>query len=400
MVESLQDLEQQFKDHMGKLYYFHGENHAIIKKIIESEKIDALFINKDYTPFSRARDESIKELCLQHGIAFETFDDALLHAPQEALSPSNKPYTIFTPFWKNSAQLSVPEPVKMHHTNWYHHAIESAHDHTIFEKVLIAQNPELAESSGSTAGEKILKHISHFQEYQNTRDIPSLPTTRLSAHNKFGTLSIRHIFYEMQKQLGKNHPLIRQLYWRDFFTQLAYFTPRVFGHAFHEKYEHLKFSASETHFARWCEGQTGFPIVDAGMRELNTTGFMHNRTRMIVASFLTKDLHIDWRWGEKYFAQQLVDYDPAVNNGNWQWSASTGADATPYFRIFNPWLQQPKFDPECIYIKKWIPELRNVSVKTIHSWDKIQDTTSKYPRPMVDHAIESHRTKLIYKHAS
>ena len=193
-------------------------------------------------------------------------------------------------------------------------------------------------------------------------------------------------------------PLIKQLYWRDFFTQVAYHSPFVFGQPFHEKYSKLPWSNSEKAFTAWCTGTTGFPIVDAGMRELNATGFMHNRVRMIVASFLTKDLHIDWRKGERYFAQQLVDYDPAVNNGNWQWCASTGCDAQPYFRIFNPWLQQKKFDPQCIYIKKWVPELQKILPLTIHTWYKEDSPPIKnYPRPMVDHGVESKKAKELYK---
>jgi deoxyribodipyrimidine photo-lyase len=164
------------------------------------------------------------------------------------------------------------------------------------------------------------------------------------------------------------------------------------------KYKSIKWSQNERYFHAWCEGLTGFPIVDAGMRELNATGYMHNRVRMIVASFLTKDLHIDWRLGEKYFAQKLVDYDPAVNNGNWQWVASTGCDAQPYFRVFNPWLQQKKFDPDCLYIKRWIPELAMLPPKSIHGLSKIKSKLmANYPHPMVDHVIESQKAKIMFK---
>jgi deoxyribodipyrimidine photo-lyase len=219
-------------------------------------------------------------------------------------------------------------------------------------------------------------------------------------------VSVREIFHALIKQLGTKHPLVRQLYWRDFFTYLAYHKPSVFGHPYQEKYQHLEWNNNKKLFTTWCKGETGFPIVDAGMRELNATGFMHNRVRMIVASFLVKDLHINWLWGEKYFAQQLVDYDPAVNNGNWQWCASTGCDAQPYFRIFNPWLQQKKYDSECIYIKKWIPELISYSPKIIHNWfkesfDRLrmngQNKTKGYPRPIVDHKRQSDLAKKWYR---
>ena len=188
------------------------------------------------------------------------------------------------------------------------------------------------------------------------------------------------------------------MYWRDFFTHIAFHFPHVFGTAFHEKFQKIIWPFNQKKFTAWCEGETGFPIVDAGMRELNATGYMHNRVRMIVGSFLTKDLHIDWRLGEKYFAEKLVDYDPAVNNGNWQWVASTGCDAQPYFRIFNPWLQQQKFDAECIYIKRWVPELDNLSPKSIHNLYKLnQNGPNQYPTPIVDHAIESQKAKTFYK---
>ena len=193
-------------------------------------------------------------------------------------------------------------------------------------------------------------------------------------------------------------PLLKQLYWRDFFTHVAHFSPHVFGHAFNQHYEHIKWQGNMHHFKRWCQGMTGFPIVDAGMRQLNATGWMHNRVRMIVASFLVKDLHIDWRMGEQYFAIKLVDYDPAVNNGNWQWAASTGCDAQPYFRIFNPWLQQQKFDPTCAYIKQWVPELAKLSPAHIHTWDKTAVQPAKpYPKPMVDHAVVSKEAIALFK---
>lgn len=194
--------------------------------------------------------------------------------------------------------------------------------------------------------------------------------------------------------------LIQQLFWRDFFTHVAYNSPYVFGEAFQQRFNNLNWSKSKKNFEAWCEGKTGFPIVDAGMRQMNKTGFMHNRPRMIVASFLTKDLHLNWLWGEKYFAQQLEDYDPCVNNGNWQWSASTGCDAQPYFRIFNPWTQQKKFDSDCTYIKEWVPELKNIDPKIIHSWHKESSPKIKgYPRPIVDHSEEQKLAKKFYKEA-
>ena len=202
----------------------------------------------------------------------------------------------------------------------------------------------------------------------------------------------------MLKNLGQASPLISQLYWRDFFTHIAYFSPFVFGQPFKERYKKLHWRNDKDQFEAWCSGLTGFPIIDAGMRQLNETGYMHNRVRLLVGSFLVKDLHIDWRLGEQYFAQKLVDYDPAVNNGNWQWVASTGTDSQPYFRIFNPWLQQKKFDSDCKYIKRWVPEIATISPKIIHTWFKSHTLyANKYPEPIVDHTAESLLSKQLYR---
>jgi deoxyribodipyrimidine photo-lyase len=209
---------------------------------------------------------------------------------------------------------------------------------------------------------------------------------------------VREAYHAIKRQLGGENPLLRQLYWRDFLTHIAYHFPKVFGHAFIDKFDTLVWDNDREKFQAWADGKTGFPIVDAGMRELNATGFMHNRVRMITASFLVKDLHISWRWGERYFAQHLVDYDPCVNNGNWQWAASTGCDAQPYFRIFNPWLQQQKFDPQGHYLYQWLPELRNVPIKTIHQWEA-KHYGDFYPAPIVKHSEAVAVTKGRYKAA-
>jgi deoxyribodipyrimidine photo-lyase len=240
--------------------------------------------------------------------------------------------------------------------------------------------------------------LESLSDYEVQRDYPAQDfTSHLSAHNKFGTVSIREVYHRIRKLFGASHTLISELYWRDFFTHIVYHFPHVMGGAFHEKYNGLKWANREDFFKAWCEGRTGFPIVDAGMRELNTTGHMHNRVRMVVSSFLVKDLHIDWRWGERYFAQQLTDYDPAVNNGNWQWAASTGCDAQPYFRIFNPWKQQQRYDLDCEYIKKWIPALRSLPPKDIHDLEKQRERKpGSYPEPIVNHRIASAAAESMF----
>lgn len=399
MIESLYDLEKQYEKHNGRLYIFHGEPTQIIEKLIKQATIDAVFCNRDYTPFSIQREKAIQRVCTKHTVAFEQTNDLLLHEPEDIKTGSGTPYSIFTAFYKNAYKLPVPEPHPSKNSVCFNKKITGSCNATLYKKIVPKKNPAIALHGGTTNGIKILKDLKKQENYTKERDFPALDsTTHLSAHLKFGTVSIRQVYYAIIDTLGHKHPLLRQLFWRDFFTHVAYHNPAVFGNAYHEKYNNLTWENDRKKFKAWCEGNTGFPIVDAGMRELNTTGYMHNRVRMIVASFLVKDLHIDWRWGEKYFAQQLVDYDPCVNNGNWQWAASTGCDAQPYFRIFNPWLQQKKFDPACIYIKKWVPELNHLTPNIIHALFKKNSPIIKdYPKPLCDHAIEATRAKKMYK---
>jgi len=399
MINSLNELNARLNEKKGKLYFFYGITEEILERLISENKIQSVFINRDYTPFSLERDKRIEKICLKYEIDFYCFADALLQEPEEVFKPNGKPYTIFTHFYNKAACLSIAKPKKNQHENYYNKKIEFSDTH-VLEKLSQLHNSQLLVKGGRIEATALLKKVITLRNYQDTRNIPALnATTKLSAHNKFGTLSIRELYTVIANQFGKEHTLIKELYWRDFFTHIAFHFPHVFGHAFIKKYGSLPWSENEKHFHAWCEGYTGFPIVDAGMRELNTTGFMHNRVRMITASFLVKDLHIDWRWGEKYFAQKLVDYDPAVNNGNWQWAASTGCDSQPYFRIFNPWLQQKKYDADCIYIKRWIKELENFSAKKIHGLEKNNaNIIDDYPRLIVDHAIESQKAKQIYRY--
>lgn len=397
MIASLQELDGALRKKKSELYIFYGHPADVIKKIILQEHIDAVFVNRDYTPFSIKRDDEIKKVCHQHQCAFISRNDLLLHEPEEVKSGNGTPYSIFTPFYKKSMQLPVRKPQKNKNNNFYTAKINGQENQSIYKKILKKENRTLASKGGRQEAVKILKKIGQFKNYAQTHDFPALATTHLSAHLKFGTVSIREAYWAIRNVLGAPHPLLRQLYWRDFFTHIAYQSPFVFGQPFHEKYATLPWENNKKDFLSWCTGNTGFPIVDAGMKEMHATGFMHNRVRMIVASFLIKDLHINWLLGEKYFAQQLVDYDPAVNNGNWQWVASTGSDAQPYFRIFNPWLQQKKFDPQCIYIKKWMPELKNIQPKILHTWYTGKNSIKNYPKPIIDHEQESKKAKKYYK---
>ncbi len=399
MVESLSDLARSFEKKGGHLYFFHGTPHKIVEHLIRTEKIDAVFVNRDYTPYSKTRDEFIQATCSTHNVAFTSMPDSLLIEPEDGLTAQGTPYQIFTPFFKKNRTHIIPQPISHHHNNFATN-IKAAHLPLTFLDTIVPHKVTLHAIGGRREGQKILATLKEFKDYAKIHNDLAQETTGLSAHNKFGTISIREVYHEISQAVGKDNGLLRQLYWRDFFTHVAWFNPKVFGHAFQEKFEHVSWNTSKKDFARWCSGTTGFPIVDAGMRQLHETGYMHNRARLIVASFLTKDLHISWLWGEKYFAQQLVDYDPCVNNGNWQWVASTGCDAQPYFRIFNPWLQQKKFDPECVYIKRWIPELFTVDPKVIHLWYQQQSPFNGYPLPMRDHSSESKITKELYKQAA
>lgn len=400
MVQSLKELEKEIVRYKGFLNVFYGQPEKVVKNIIKKHSFDALFCNRDYTPFSQERDTALQKLCHDLKISFNYCNDYLLQEPEGLKPQGGSFYRKFTPFYKKASTLMVRKPSTRLKGVLSSGKISSFSLHALSLKIIPEQNPHLASRGGRSNALAILKKIKAFSHYEKDHNFPAVQTTYLSAHLKFGTVSVREVYYAFKDKLGENTPLIRQLYWRDFFTHIAYHCPSVFGHAFQKKYDTLSWNYNNDHFRKWREGKTGFPIVDAGMRELNTTGFMHNRVRLITGSFLTKDLHINWQQGEKYFAQNLIDYDPSVNNGNWQWVASTGCDAQPYFRIFNPWLQQKKFDPECVYIKKWIPELADVPPKIIHSWHKKHSSFSAtYPKPMVDHTKESLITKNIFKHA-
>lgn len=396
LIESLEDLQEQLEKKGGELFLFFGKKEEILERCIQELKIDAIFVNQDYTPYSQKRDQKIEALCKKYQIDFCSFHDALLHPPEETLKADGKPYTIFTPYFRNASKLSVPSPRSNSATHYFQGTIDFAEKKSLLKK-LCPSFDSAAVQGGRKEALALLKKLNDFAKYSTQRDIPfENATTHLSAYLKFTVCSVREVYEAICETLSPHHELIRSLYWRDFFTGIAFFFPHVFGHAFHSKYDGVKWEKDTKKFRLWCEGKTGFPIVDAGMRELNTTGFMHNRLRMITGSFLVKDLHIDWRLGEKYFAQKLIDYDPAVNNGNWQWVASTGCDAQPYFRIFNPWNQQKKFDPEALYIKKWVPELQDLSPKQIHQWDR-QQSSIDYPEPIIDHAKEAKVALKAYR---
>jgi deoxyribodipyrimidine photo-lyase len=394
MQQSLLDLQEQIRKSGGFLHLWYGEPVTLVKKLCAHCEIEALFINADYTPYSKVRDAKLEEVCTASKVVFHLFHDVLLLPPGTVVNKKGAPYKQFSAFYRAAQSLPIATPIKAPHTMPFIRRDEIP----LYVIEDLIHSPHMLHSQGgSRVAERILHTIERWSDYSHTRDLPAQSTTGLSAHLKFGTISVRRVYWTLVKHFGVEHALVRQLFWRDFFTYIAFFFPHVFGHACNDTYDELVWSNNLTHFKAWCTGTTGFPIVDAGMRELVTTGYMHNRVRMITASFLVKDLHIDWRWGEQFFAQNLIDYDPAVNNGNWQWVASTGCDAQPFFRIMNPWLQQKKFDRQATYIKRWLPELSNIPVADVHTWYRVKKKRNGYPAPLVDHSIEARIARNLYK---
>ena len=373
---NLENIKSSFK-----LKFLSGNPSTIVRRMIKADiEIEAVFVNRDYTPFSIKRDQLINEICKKYNVDFIESPDILLNEPEDVLNSNNKPFKVFTHYYNKAIEIPLRKKKNSINIEKINDNLSSLDNSLLnnFKDIQIVDNIEdffseiiLVDKSTQSKSklsnelqfngtrknyQEKISRLKKFKKNDNNikSDLLDYTSTCLSPYLKFGLCSIREVYLEIQKELGNNHPLLRQLYWRDFFVYIGFHFPFVFYDSFLQKYKNnkIKWINDQRKFKLWCEGNTGFPIVDAGMRELNKTGFMHNRTRLITASFLVKDLHIDWRYGERYFALKLVDYDPSINNGNWQWVGSTGCDAQPFFRIFNPWLQQKKFDPDCKYIKK------------------------------------------------
>ena len=389
--ESLGELDNELKKKGTSLQILEGKPEKITDEIIKKHKLNAIFLNTDFTNYAQRRDEKIFQICKKNKISFHSTLDFLLHNPNEIKTNEGSPYTIYSFFYKKARQFPIKKIIKNIQKNYSKEIISNNE----IKKSKIKNNQIIG---GRKEALKILKNLDKFRDYDKVRDFPGLnQTTMLSAHNKFGTISVREFHKEIKEVLGSDHTIMGEIYWREFFSHILFHFPFAQKTTFRKKFQKIPWSKSKESFKKWSKGETGFPIVDAGMRQLNQTGFMHNRVRMVVASFLTKDLHMDWRLGEKYFEEKLIDHDPAVNSGNWQWAASTGCDSVPYFRIFNPWRQQERFDLNCDYIKKWVPELEKIEPKIIHKlWEKFP-TDLEYPKPMLTHKIEAEKTKLIFK---
>jgi len=357
----------------GSLLVYNDTPINVFQKLTQQFQIEALYYNHDYEPYAIERDKLVKQFFSSKNIPVFSFKDQVIFEKDDILKPDRKPYTIFTPYMRKWIEAFIKQTLP---------AFSSENLMTHLYKTEPLKLPEI-ESMGFKKTKYNLPDriidIDKIKNYEKYRDFPSIEgTSRLSLHLRFGTISIRQLILKAKEF---NETFLNELIWREFYMMILYHFPHVVDHSFKSQYEKIEWTNNEEHFNLWCNGKTGYPIVDAGMRELNETGFMHNRVRMITASFLTKHLLIDWRWGEAYFAQKLLDYELSSNNGGWQWAASTGCDAVPYFRIFSPDLQTKRFDPDLTYIKRWLPELN----------------TSNYPKPIVDYQFARERAIKTYK---
>ncbi|MBL7765321.1 MAG: deoxyribodipyrimidine photo-lyase [Chitinophagaceae bacterium] len=374
IYDTLQSIHNQLLSLGSGLKILHNTPENAFKDLLTTYSPDAVFTNHDYEPYARERDQNIRKLLDLHGIPLLTFKDQVIFEFNEVLKEDGTPYTVYTPYSKKwKAKLNGIPPVELNTSS------QSSHFRPFDENYPF---PALSEF-GFNPGEYFIPTSANkdaiIKQYHETRDIPSLEgTTQLGIHLRFGTISIRQL---VAQAMSMNEKFLNELIWREFYQQILWHFPHVVSSSFKKDYDHIQWRNHEDEFKAWCEGRTGYPIVDAGMRQLNQTGWMHNRVRMITASFLTKHLLIDWRWGEAYFAKKLLDFDLASNNGGWQWAAGCGVDAAPYFRIFNPYLQTLKFDPDLKYIRRWVPE-----------WESLS-----YPAPIVDHTLARERCLSVFK---
>jgi deoxyribodipyrimidine photo-lyase len=402
MIESLEDLEADIQKSGGNLMVFYGETKSTVKGIIRDMEIDIVAFNKDYTPYALKRGNDIIELCKTEKNQCNTYSDYYLYEPGTIkTNSSNVAYKKYTPFYRAvlDKDVDIPNNKKISNFSKSKGLLGNTSLSDMYKKYA-ADNQEILVRGGRKNGiEKLSKAGNNQAEYDEKRDFFKEKTTHLSAYIKFGCVSIREVYHLFKKKFGVEHGLIRELIWREFFAHVLYAYPEVVGQSYQPKYRNLDWENKKDHFNKWKKGETGVPLVDACMREMNSTGYMHNRGRMTVASFLIKSLLIDWRWGEKYFATQLTDYDLASNNGNWQGISGTGVDMKPYFRDMNPWLQSKKFDNDTSYIKKWVPELQSVKPSDIHEWHTSYKkyTNINYPEPIVDYFKRKEKMIDMYK---
>lgn len=402
--ESLSDMNDQLiKKKSGVIGLLYGKPDEIIPRTVSSSKIDALYLNHDYEPSSIERDDRIRKRCEQAGVKFCSFKDQVLFEKSEIVKSDTTPYKVFTAYknvWLAESEKLSPAYFRPAPIRW--EKIHSLSPQSgMIQKIeeigfrAVSNIIKGGETAGKERWHSFLKFL--VEDYLVNRDLPGVDkTSYLSTYLRFGNISIRTMIHQLKIQSSKGaHTFLSELIWREFFMMILYHFPHVVKKAFNSQYNAIPWQNRLDWFTAWREGRTGFPIVDAGMRQLNETGFMHNRMRMITASFLVKHLHIDWRWGEKYFAEKLLDFELSSNNGNWQWAAGTGVDAAPYFRIFNPLTQSKKFDPEGLYIRRWVAELKNYDSKEIHEPYRQRSSSplDAYPAPIID--LETERAVCL-----
>ncbi len=364
--QSLQALNAELKNYGSRLYVYLGQPENIWRQILNQFRVKRIFANEDYEPYAQKRDNEVRLMVNEQNIEFSLFKDQVIFAKSDILKNDNSPYTVYSAYQRKWKQMLALSHLKSQPSEIYlDRMVKTKH-------MPIPEIGKLGFLKTDVDLEKQESLTQIIENYDRTRDFPGRPTTRLGVHLRFGTESIRKwVGYALQS----SEIWLNELIWREFFMMILYHFPQVVDKPFRKKYEQMQWLSDVEAFERWKSGQTGYPLVDAGMRELNETGFMHNRVRMVTAGFLSKHLLLDWRKGERYFAAKLLDYDLAANNGNWQWAAGCGCDAAPYFRIFNPHRQAQKFDPQNEYIKKWVPEFQS----------------KLYPEPIIEHRFARQR---------
>ena len=402
LTGALLALDEALQKAGGRLHILPGEPAAVLGRLLEQGRFARVLVNRDYTPYALRRDAALARVAARQGVAFEAHGDQLLHEPEALLKADGRPYTVFTPYYRQASQAPVPKPAGQPQLAYLR-----------LDSLQIDGPPQTKLTDARLDGEPQglppswpfppapvaldLARQARLPDYGASKDFPALAgTARLSAQLRFGVCSVRQAYWQAKAQQAEPLPFLRQLHWRDFYHQIGFHFPHVYQGAYRPEYDGLEWDAAPERLALWQAGRTGFPLVDAGMRELAATGYMHGRARMVTAAFLTKNLHLHWRLGERHFARLLTDYDPAVNNGNWQWSAGTGCDAQPWFRIFNPWRQQRRFDPDCEYIKRWLPELRDHPPKAIHS---LETAANFYLPQIADLKASAKEAKRRYRQA-
>jgi deoxyribodipyrimidine photo-lyase len=407
LCNALSSLDHQLRSIGSKLTVRQGDALEELEKLLLETKACALYANRDPDPFGRLTEQRLAQLCQRLGVTLHLLKDVALHERDEVLTGAGSPFKVFTPYSRAWSKLPKPTP-QAPPPAITSPEVPSLPLPTLETWELSPPRAQLPEATEAAARKRLDAFLeSSIYRYAERRDLPGTPgTSRISQDLRFGLISIRTVYQAAEKRFEKAtleerrsiQTYLNELCWREFYFQVLWHAPHVLEHEFSEPFRGMPWEHHPEHFERWCFGQTGFPIVDAGIRELQATGFMHNRVRMIVAMFLTKDLHLDWRRGEQWFMQHLLDGEIASNNGGWQWSAGTGTDAAPYFRIQNPWTQSERFDPEALYIRRWVPELAAVPAERLHKAPNPGLRFAPgYPLPIVDHARERDRSLALYK---